>query len=155
MVSTLKLSWQAMGDPGKLPSPRQLIKRASGRGFLSQETVEQHGQPSQCTMGSALITEGVHLETCVCPPIVRFWKRTFVSPNCPPNCSKILLCLQEYKPAKLKIGCPHPDPVVESNSLMSVDPPELPYQEVHHLQVSIVCHVEHFQLVADILQQGV
>ena len=45
--------------------------------------------------------------------------------------------LQEYKPAKLKIGCPHPDPVVESNSLMSVDPPELPYQDHHHLQVSL------------------
>ncbi|KAK9865736.1 hypothetical protein WJX84_001418, partial [Apatococcus fuscideae] len=44
------------------------------------------------------------------------------------------LHFEEYKPAKLKIGCPHPDPVVESNSLMSVDPPELPYQEIHHLQ---------------------
>ncbi len=43
--------------------------------------------------------------------------------------------MQEYKPAKLKIGCSHPDPVVESNSLMSVDPPELPYQESHHLEV--------------------
>ena len=51
---------------------------------------------------------------------------------------KAIALLQEYKPAKLKIGCPHPDPVVESNSLMSVDPPELPYQDCHHLQVSPV-----------------
>lgn len=37
-------------------------------------------------------------------------------------------CLQEYKPAKLAIGRPHPDPVVETASLAAVEPPDITYE---------------------------
>lgn len=33
-----------------------------------------------------------------------------------------------YQPRKLKLGAPHPDPVVENNSMAAVDPPELWYR---------------------------
>lgn len=33
----------------------------------------------------------------------------------------------DYKPAKLSIGCGHPDPAVESSSLSSVEPPDIEY----------------------------
>jgi hypothetical protein len=39
-----------------------------------------------------------------------------------------------YKPKKLGFGCDHPDPVVETTSLASVDPPDVTYQL--HLDVS-------------------
>lgn len=32
-----------------------------------------------------------------------------------------------YEPRKLKLGVPHPDPVVENNSMAAVDPPDLWY----------------------------
>lgn len=32
-----------------------------------------------------------------------------------------------YQPKKLKLGLPHPDPVVENTSMAAVDPPELWY----------------------------
>lgn len=32
-----------------------------------------------------------------------------------------------YRPKKLEIGVPHPDPVVENTSMAAVDPPELWY----------------------------
>ncbi|CAN0491720.1 unnamed protein product, partial [Ectocarpus sp. 12 AP-2014] len=32
-----------------------------------------------------------------------------------------------YRPKKLDIGIPHPDPVVENTSMAAVDPPELWY----------------------------
>ena len=32
-----------------------------------------------------------------------------------------------YRPKKLHIGVPHPDPVVENTSMAAVDPPELWY----------------------------
>lgn len=35
---------------------------------------------------------------------------------------------QEYKPAKLSFGRPHPDPVVETASLAAVEPPDITYQ---------------------------
>lgn len=35
---------------------------------------------------------------------------------------------QEYRPAKLDFGMPHPDPVVETASLASVEPPDITYQ---------------------------
>lgn len=35
---------------------------------------------------------------------------------------------QEYQPAKLDFGKPHPDPVVETASLASVEPPDITYQ---------------------------
>jgi len=35
---------------------------------------------------------------------------------------------QEYRPAKLKIGKAHPDPVVETASLAAVEPPDIAYQ---------------------------
>ena len=34
----------------------------------------------------------------------------------------------EYSPMKLTYGSPHPDPVVETSSLASVDPPDITYQ---------------------------
>lgn len=34
----------------------------------------------------------------------------------------------DYKPTKLKIGKPHPDPVVETASLSSVEPGEITYE---------------------------
>lgn len=34
----------------------------------------------------------------------------------------------DYKPAKLKFGQPHPDPVVETSSLSSVEPVDITYQ---------------------------
>ncbi|KAK3282320.1 hypothetical protein CYMTET_9945 [Cymbomonas tetramitiformis] len=40
--------------------------------------------------------------------------------------------LQQYQPAKLKDGLPHPDPVIESSSLASIEPPDIWYH--HHLQ---------------------
>ena len=36
--------------------------------------------------------------------------------------------LQEYRPAKLAYGRPHPDPVVETASLAAVEPPDISYQ---------------------------
>lgn len=33
-----------------------------------------------------------------------------------------------YEPRKLKLGVPHPDPVVENASMAAVDPPELWYR---------------------------
>ena len=33
-----------------------------------------------------------------------------------------------YEPKKLKLGLPHPDPVVENASMAAVDPPELWYE---------------------------
>lgn len=33
-----------------------------------------------------------------------------------------------YQPKKLKLGMPHPDPVVENTSMAAVDPPELCYR---------------------------
>lgn len=33
-----------------------------------------------------------------------------------------------YEPRKLKLGLPHPDPVVENNSMAAVDPPDLWYR---------------------------
>lgn len=33
-----------------------------------------------------------------------------------------------YQPRKLKLGVPHPDPVVENASMAAVDPPELWYR---------------------------
>jgi P-loop containing NTP hydrolase pore-1 len=36
--------------------------------------------------------------------------------------------LQEYRPAKLDFGVPHPDPVVETASLASVEPPDISYR---------------------------
>lgn len=36
-----------------------------------------------------------------------------------------LLSYSVYKPAKLKFGVPHPDPVVENSSLAAVDPPDI------------------------------
>lgn len=35
---------------------------------------------------------------------------------------------QDYKPSKLTIGAPHPDPVVETASLAAVEPPDITYQ---------------------------
>lgn len=34
----------------------------------------------------------------------------------------------DYQPLKLKIGKPHPDPVVETTSLTTVEPPDTPYE---------------------------
>ncbi len=39
-----------------------------------------------------------------------------------------LCCAQEYKPAKLLFGRPHPDPVVETASLAAVEPPDITYK---------------------------
>lgn len=39
----------------------------------------------------------------------------------------------DYRPSKLKIGKPHPDPVVETASLAAVEPPDISYKL--HLQV--------------------
>ena len=36
--------------------------------------------------------------------------------------------MQEYTPSKLRIGRPHPDPVVETSSLAAVQPPDVTYQ---------------------------
>lgn len=41
-----------------------------------------------------------------------------------------------YEPRKLKLGVPHPDPVVENASMAAVDPPELWYRlklQVHKI----------------------
>jgi hypothetical protein len=35
---------------------------------------------------------------------------------------------EDYEPKMLKIGLPHPDPVVESNILASCEPPKVSYQ---------------------------
>ena len=36
-----------------------------------------------------------------------------------------LISYSAYKPAKLKFGVPHPDPVVENSSLSAVPPPDI------------------------------
>lgn len=47
----------------------------------------------------------------------------------------LALVLQEYKPAKLSFGRPHPDAVVETASLAAVEPPDITY----HLKVWFCC----------------
>ena len=49
-----------------------------------------------------------------------------------------MLCCFLFRPAKVKEGCPHPDGLVESALLASVDPPDAAY--AHTLKV---CHVAH------------
>ena len=44
-----------------------------------------------------------------------------------------LLSYSVYKPAKLKFGVPHPDPVVENSSLAAVDPPDITCEFTCHL----------------------
>lgn len=39
----------------------------------------------------------------------------------------------DYRPSKLSIGKPHPDPVVETASLAAVEPPDITYKL--HIQV--------------------
>ena len=34
----------------------------------------------------------------------------------------------DYRPAKLALGCDHPDPVVETASLAAVEPPDVTYE---------------------------
>jgi hypothetical protein len=44
-------------------------------------------------------------------------------------CILQMVCIrQDYKPSKLKIGGPHPDPVVETASLAAVEPPDITYK---------------------------
>lgn len=44
-----------------------------------------------------------------------------------------------YKPKKLGLGCDHPDPVVETTSLASVDPPDVSYEL--HIEVPAHLHL--------------
>lgn len=45
-----------------------------------------------------------------------------------PESKEVYNILQEYMPAKLAFGLPHPDPVVETASLASVEPPDITYE---------------------------
>ncbi|GFR48197.1 hypothetical protein Agub_g10014, partial [Astrephomene gubernaculifera] len=45
---------------------------------------------------------------------------------------------EQYKPAKVEEGLPHPDPIVETASLASVKPPDISYQ--HHLQANVAAN---------------
>ncbi|KAK9815308.1 hypothetical protein WJX72_001386 [[Myrmecia] bisecta] len=52
---------------------------------------------------------------------------------------------ETYRPAKLKEGLPHPDPIVETASLASMEPPEVKYR--HHLQDCVAAgHISDAQL---------
>ena len=49
----------------------------------------------------------------------------------------------DYRPSKLHIGMPHPDPVVETASLAAVEPPDITYElhiHVRHpLDIALEC----------------
>ena len=40
----------------------------------------------------------------------------------------------DYRPSKLHIGMPHPDPVVETASLAAVEPPDISYELHIHVR---------------------
>ena len=40
----------------------------------------------------------------------------------------------DYRPSKLHIGMPHPDPVVETASLAAVEPPDITYELHIHVR---------------------
>lgn len=78
------------------------------------------------------------LEVPVCPPKLHVQptnKRHACCAHCWTGHSPVrtasqqLYCdvLQEYRPAKLDFGVPHPDAVVETASLASVEPPDISY----------------------------
>lgn len=45
----------------------------------------------------------------------------------------------QYRPAKLREGADHPDPIVESQSLAGVMPPDPTYAHHLHKEVKKVC----------------
>ena len=69
------------------------------------------------------------------PPCASRARALRTAPLPPPALPHPLYALQEYRPAKLQFGPPHPDAVVETASLAAVDPPDISYELKAHKEL--------------------